>query len=42
MKSEKPNYLGRRSKMREKFLTNSKLMFNYDILEMLFFAARPR
>jgi DNA repair protein RadC len=42
MSSEKPSYLGHRSKMREKFLINSNSMLDYEILEMLFFAASPR
>ncbi|MFT4718161.1 MAG: DNA repair protein RadC [Rickettsiales bacterium] len=42
MSSEKPNYLGHRSRMREKFLINSSSVLDYEVLEMLFFAASPR
>ncbi len=42
MNSKKPDYLGHRARMREKFLINSNSMLDYEILEMLFFSASPR
>ena len=42
MSLNKPSHLGHRSRMREKFLNNSKSLLDYEILEMLLFSSSSR